>query len=152
MNWHDLAIFVKRSVVAGREGSTKTEASQKPVPLDSDLAKAILHWRDQAYYVSNSDFVFAGDSGKPRWQGMILKDYIQPAATQAGIGKVGRHTFRDSYRAWLKRSNAPVEVQKELMRHSNLKTTVEIYGVEPDVAPEHRSANSGVVRLLLGKS
>jgi len=27
--------------------------------------------------------------------------------------------------------SAPVEVQKELMRHSNLKTTIEICGLEP---------------------
>jgi len=152
INWHYLAIFVRRSVVAGREGATKTEASQKPVPLDSDLAKALLQWRGQAHYVSDLDFVFAGGSGRPRWQGMILKDYVQPAATKAGIGKVGWHTFRHSYRAWLKRSNAPVEVQKELMRHSNLKTTVEIYGIEPELAPAHRTANSGVVKLLLGGS
>ena len=46
---------------------------------------------------------------------------------------------------------APAEIQKELMRHPNLKTTLEIYGIEPDVAPAHREANSGVVRALLGK-
>jgi hypothetical protein len=33
-----------------------------------------------AHYVTESDFVFAGEAGKARWQGMILKDYIQPAA------------------------------------------------------------------------
>ena len=82
---------------------------------------------------------------------MILTDYIKPAAVKAGIqGKVGWHTFRHSYRAWLKRASAPVEVQKELMRHSNLKTTFEIYGLEPDVTPQNRAANSGVVKLLLG--
>jgi len=43
-----------------------------------------------------------------------------------------------------------VEVQKELMRHSNLKTTLEIYGLEPDVTPQHRAANSGIVKMLLG--
>jgi hypothetical protein len=37
------------------------------------------------------------------------------------------------------------------MRHSNLKTTLETYGIEPDVASAHREANSGVVRALLGK-
>jgi hypothetical protein len=37
------------------------------------------------------------------------------------------------------------------MRHSNLKTTLEIYGAEPDVAAAHREANNGLVRLRLGK-
>ncbi|HEV2381819.1 MAG TPA: site-specific integrase [Terriglobia bacterium] len=149
--WDDLTILVRRSVVAGRVDETKTEASAKPLPLDPDLATARLDWRRQATYASDVDFVFASNSGRPRWQGMILKDYIQPAANRADIGKVGWHTFRHSYRAWLKRFAAPAEIQKELMRHSNLKTTLEIYGIEPDVAPAHREANSGVVRALLGK-
>ena len=151
IDWDDLTILVRRSVVAGRVAETKTEASAKPLPLDPDLATALLDWRREATYTGASDFVFAGDSGRPRWQGMILKDYIQPAAATAGIGNVGWHTFRHSYRAWLKRFGAPAEIQKELMRHSNLKTTLEIYGIEPDVAPAHREANSGVVRALLGK-
>lgn len=150
VDWENLQVFVRRSVVAGREAATKTEASQKPVPLDPDLATALLQWRGQAHYVTDLDFIFAGDSGKPRWQAMILKDYIQLAAGRAEIGRVGWHTFRHSYRAWLKRADAPLEVQKELMRHSNLKTTVEIYGIEADVSPAHREANSGVVKMLLG--
>jgi integrase len=151
VDWDDLRILVRRSVVAGRVDETKTEASAKPLPLDPDLASALLDWRRCATYAGDSDFVFAGDSGRPRWQGMILKDYIRPAAAKAGIGNVGWHTFRHSYRAWLKRFAAPAEIQKELMRHSNLKTTLEIYGIEPDVAPAHREANSDVVRALLGK-
>jgi len=62
---------------------------------------------------------------------MILKDYIRPAAVKAGLGNVGWHTFRHSYRAWMKRFAAQAEIQKELMRHSNLKTTLEIHGIEP---------------------
>ncbi len=83
---------------------------------------------------------------------MILKDHIQPAATKAGIGRIGWHTFRHSYRAWLERCGAPVEVQKELMRHANLKATVEIYGLESVVASAEREANSKVVKMLFGGS
>jgi len=151
VRWDELTVTVSRSAVAGRLNETKTEASNKPLPLDPDVATALLNWRRQATYASDLDFVFAGNSGKPRWQQMILKNYIQPAAEKAEIGKVGWHTFRHSYRAWLKRFAAPAEIQKELMRHSNLKTTLEIYGIEPDVAPAHRQANSGVVKALLGK-
>jgi len=117
--------------VVGRVDETKTEASAKPLPLDPDLAAALLDWRRQATYAGDSDFVFAADSGRPRWQGMILKDYIRPAAVKAGLGNVGWHAFRHSYRAWLKRFAAPAEIQKELMRHSNLKKTLEIHGIEP---------------------
>ena len=83
---------------------------------------------------------------------MILKDYIQPAAQKAEIGKVGWHTFRHTYRASLKRCGTPLEVPKELMRHANLKTTAEIYGLDPDVTPAQRAANTEVVKNPLGRS
>ena len=150
INWQTLAIDVRHSVVAGREDVTKTEASEKLVPLDPDLATALLEWKRKANYTAGSDYVFAGDTGKARWQGMILKDYIQPAATKAEIGKVGWHTFRHTYRANLKRCGTSLEVQKELMRHANVKTTAEIYGLDPDLTSLHREANTGVVKLLLG--
>ena len=35
------------------------------------------------------------------------------------------------------------------MRHSDLRTTVG-YGIESDVAPANREANSKVVKMLLG--
>ncbi|HKS96272.1 MAG TPA: site-specific integrase [Terriglobia bacterium] len=150
INWQNLAIDVRRSVVAGREGATKTEASERPVPLDPDLATALLTWRGKASRTAESDYVFAGETGKARWQAMILKDYVRPAAVKAEIGKVGWHTFRHTYRASLKRCSTPLEVQKELMRHANVRTTADIYGLDSDLTPAHREANSGVVKMLLG--
>jgi integrase len=64
--------------------------------------------------------------------------------------KVGWHTFRHTYHASLKRCGTSLEVQKELMRHANVRTTAEIYGLDPDLTPAHREANSGVVKMLLG--
>jgi hypothetical protein len=36
------------------------------------------------------------------------------------------------------------------MRHANVRTTAEIYGLDPDLTPAHREADSGVVKMLLG--
>ena len=151
VGWESLEADVRRSVVAGRVNATKTEASEKPVPLDPAIATALLKWRGQAYYIADSDFVFAGDSGRPRWQAMILKDHIQPAADRAEIGKVGWHTFRHTYRANLKRCGTPLEVQKDLMRHANVRVTAEVYGLDRNLSPEHRKANTAVVKTLLGE-
>src|SRR6266446_8342666 len=46
-NWDDLTLLVKRSVVHGRVGDTKTEASQLPLPVDPRLAR-ILHTGSKA--------------------------------------------------------------------------------------------------------
>jgi integrase len=151
VDWQGLEADVRRSVVAGRENATKTEASERLVPLDPAIATALLRWRGQAHYLADSDFVFAGDSGRPRWQAMILKDYIQPAADKARIGKVGWHTFRHTYRASLKRCGTPLEVQKDLMRHANVKVTAEVYGLDRELTTAHREANTAVVKNLMGE-
>jgi integrase len=46
-NWEDLTLLVvRRSVVHGRVGDTKTEASRLPLPVDPSVADAIrAHWQ-----------------------------------------------------------------------------------------------------------
>ena len=58
--------------------------------------------------------------------------------------------FRHSYRNWLKRFNTLLETQRQLMRHADLKTTIETYGIDPDVSQDRREANSEVVKMLIG--
>lgn len=87
---------------------------------------------------------------RPRTLGIIPKDHIQTKANKARIGKVGWDTHRHSYQAWLKRSGTPLEGQKDLMRHANVKVTAEIYGLDQEVTPAEREANTSVVKRLLG--
>ncbi len=82
---------------------------------------------------------------------MILKSHIKPAADRAEVGKVGWHTFRHTYRASLKRCGTQLEVQKDLMRHSSVRVTAEVYGLDRNLSPEHRKANTTVVKTLLGE-
>ena len=83
-------------------------------------------------------------------EGHCVIRVLKLAAEAAGIGNIGWHTFRHSYRMWLKQLKAPLDVQKQLMRHADLKTTVEIYGIESEVPDEMREANAQVVKSLLG--
>jgi integrase len=90
IEWDALTVTIRRGVVHGRQGEPKTEASEKPIPLDPTLATELLGHRDRSVYIQPVDYVFAGHSGKPRWQETILKDHIKPAAHRAGIqGKIG---------------------------------------------------------------
>jgi integrase len=64
LKWHDIdfqrnEISVSRSIVFQVVGPCKTEASQKPVPLDSRLAKALKIWRHHTSYREAADWVFA---------------------------------------------------------------------------------------------
>ena len=106
-DWHAQTVLIQRSVVQGEINPTKTEASQKSVPLGRELVESLLRLKSRTFYHTETDYVFAGDNGKTRWQGILLADHIKPAAVRAGIGKIGWHTLRhmqagrNALRRWL---------------------------------------------------
>ncbi|MGD1025968.1 MAG: endonuclease/exonuclease/phosphatase family protein [Candidatus Sulfotelmatobacter sp.] len=76
-------------------------------------------------------------SGAP---GVLAGDYM-------GLGRIGFHTFRHTYRAWLDETGAPVGVQQKLMRHAHVSTTMDQYGNASALAK--RKANRPIVQRLL---
>jgi len=57
----------------------------------------------------------------------MLVQYIRPKAAAAGFGRIGWHTFRHSLSSWGKQV-LTLEETKELLRHTDLQTTSNIYG------------------------
>ena len=151
LQWGDidfasLTIKVQRGFVRGEINPTKTEASEGILPLDPGLAEAILAYRRRAAHIADTDFVFASATGKPRWPESMLADYIKPAAARAGIGKMGWHTFRHSYSTLLHALGTKPAVQKELLRHADIRTTLNVY--TRAVSDDKREAASKVVQTL----
>jgi integrase len=72
------------------------------------------------------------------------------AAKSAGIGELPTHTLRHSYRSWLDAVGTPIAVQQKLMRHTDIRTTMNIYG--DVVTDEMAQAHSKVVGLALSNS
>jgi len=72
---------------------------------------------------------------------------LQRAAEAAGIGGLGTHAFRHTYRSWLDAVGTPIAVQQKLMRHSDIRTTLNIYG--DVVTDEMAQAHAKVVNLAL---
>jgi hypothetical protein len=86
---------------------------------------------------------------KPYWQESICADHIKPAAAKAGVGtNIGWHTFRHTYRTWLDSTGAPIAMQRELMQHASIETTMNVYG-RAMMSDAKRQANSKVVRMAL---
>jgi hypothetical protein len=59
VNFRAREISVTRSIVFQVVGPCKTEASKKPIPLDSYLAKALRAWRKHTKYRRPDDWIFA---------------------------------------------------------------------------------------------
>jgi integrase len=66
VNFKKNEISVTRSIVNQVIGSCKTEASQKPVPLDPLLAKTLRTWRAHTRYKTATDWVFASPYSQGR--------------------------------------------------------------------------------------
>ena len=74
---------------------------------------------------------------------------FQKAAANSGIGNLGTHSLRHSYRSWLDAVGTAIAVQQKLMRHSDIRTTMNIYG--DVVTDEMERAHSKVVALALNR-
>jgi len=150
-DWDNRTVLIRRGVVNGRSGDTKTEASRKALPVDSALADALLELRrTRTAYTRPDDWVFGNRLGRPRSQQDILRRHIRPAAVRAGLGKIGWHTFRHSYSTLLRSMGADIKVQQELLRHSTVQSTMNVY--TQAVSEQKRAANSAVVDLLFGRT
>jgi integrase len=148
-NWEDLIVFIRRGVVNGRAGDTKTEASQKPLPIDPRLARSLEELWKRSLHGGPLDWVFSNPAGRPRAQQHILRRHLRSAALRAGIGKIGWHTFRHSYSTMLRGEGTDIKVQQELLRHATIQSTMNIY--TQAVSEQKRNANSLVVRILFNE-
>jgi site-specific recombinase XerD len=78
----------------------------------------------------------------------MLETQIKPAAKAAELGEgIGWHTFRHTYSCMLRQLGVDVKVQQELLRHADIRTTMNVY--TQAVREQKRSAHSSVVRLVL---
>jgi integrase len=71
----------------GKVGDTKTEASFRPLPLDTRLMAPLRELRSRS----------------PR--------QLKPAAVRAGIGKIGWHTFRHTYSTMLRSIGTDIKLR-----------------------------------------
>ena len=148
-NWEDCTILIRRGVVNGKSGDTKTEASRKALPVDPRLVSPLKELRKCSLHKGSQDWVFTNRAGRPRAQQNILQRHLRPAAVRAGIGKIGWHTFRHSYSTILRAAGTDIKVQQELLRHSTIQSTMNIY--TQAVSEQKRAANSVVVGILLNE-
>jgi integrase len=155
LKWSDIdfgerVINLGRAVVHQHVGEMKTEASQKPVPMDGALAAALRHWSAQTPYRQQNDWVFASPKmhGKqPYWPETPLKCFVQPAAKRLGIAKqIGWHSFRRTFATLLKGSGEDVKTTQELMRHANSRLTLDVYAQA--LTPSKRAAHLKVVEMI----
>jgi integrase len=81
VDFENLELRVTRSIWHQVVGNCKTEASAKPVPMDTYMAEDLLSWRRQSIYSSNDDYVFASET--MRGKAALLAGQPHEASYQA---------------------------------------------------------------------
>ena len=151
VDWKNSCIRVVRAYVYGRFGPPKSRASKKPVPLHPLLATSLEAWRAETAYAADEDFIFPSlrlKGQKPPRANMLVADHLQPAARKAGIvGQVGFHTLRRTLASALVANGNDPKLVQELLRHSNVKTTLDVYARA--MTPAKIEAQGWVLRQLL---
>jgi integrase len=146
INFEAGEMLVQQGVVNGRIGKVKTEASNDYIPLDPSFAQILLGWKGER----STGLVFPSPvNGGCYNAGTIQQQILRPAFKKLGFSDkgVGWHTFRHTYRTHLDETGAPIGVQQKLMRHSNVATTMNVYGNATSRAK--LEANSKVVQMVI---
>jgi integrase len=137
-------ILVQQGVVNGRIGKVKTEASHDEIPLDPAFADVLLNRKGE----HSEGLVFPSHvTGGCYYAGIIQRQILKPKGEGIGITGLGWHSLRHTYRSLLDETGAPIGVQQKLMRHSNIATTMDIYGSASLRAK--KKANSKVVQMVM---
>src|SRR5206468_5707318 len=110
-------------------------------------------------YSQAEDWVFASFKRKgkqPRVANMLVQSHLRPAAIRAGVfrkdSKVrfGFHNLRHSLASFLVRTKTDPKTVQALLRHSDVKTTLQLYAHS---VPEDRMLAQGeVLQAILGSS
>jgi integrase len=149
VDWLGGMLNVERGIVNQIVDDVKTETSRGPKTLDRELLVILKRWKAESQFGSEEDWIFASPSklGRLPFSYTGFWRELQRAARIAGIGHLGTHAFRHTYRSWLDAVGASIAVQQKLMRHSDIGTTMNIYGTV--VTDEMERMSSRVANLAL---
>lgn len=149
IDWLDSKLQVERGIVGQIVDDVKTRESESQPPVDEAVLAVLKNWKQMSQFSDAADWMFASPAqlGRLPWSyDSVWREY-QKAAAKAGIGRLGTHTMRHTYRAWLDAAGTTLAVQQKLMRHADIRTTINIYG--DVVTDEMKVANRKVAQFAL---
>lgn len=152
VDWLRVRISIDRSIVNQNVEDVKTVESRRNMPLDPGLLAVLKIWKQKSSFSAAEDWVFASPSqlGRLPWSYDQVWRVYQKAANAAGIGGLGTHSLRHTYRSLLDSVGTPLAVQQKLMRHTDIRTTMNVYG--DVITNEESEALAKIARLALTNS
>ncbi len=147
VDWLNGKLSVQRGIVRQRVDDVKTETSHKAITITETMILALKQWKQTTQFSEQEDWIFASPAqlGRLPWSADSVNDAYKKAASAAGIAHVSTHSMRHTYRSWLDAVGTPIAVQQKLMRHADIRTTMNVYG---DVVTDEMAEACGKVAGL----
>ena len=149
IDWAHGAVYIRRNVLRNHIGTCKRDPSRARLPLDQELAEVLKAWRKLSEFTKEADWVFASpySAGEmPYCMPNMMRRTIKPAMRAVGISGAAWHAFRHSVKSWLNAEGVPLGVLKDMLRHSDISTTANVYGHTH--SPAMRDAQSKIGKLV----
>lgn len=130
VDWLGSRLSVRRGIVNQIVGDVKTQGSAKTFHLAGELLERLKSWKQSSQFSGAEDWVFASPFklGRLPYSYTGTRQELERASKAAGIGHISSHAFRHTYRSWLDAVKTPIAVQQKMMRHTDIRTTMNIYG------------------------
>lgn len=140
VDWLNNQLQVERGIVAQQVDDVKSQESRKQLTINRELLMVLRNLKQAAQFSNADDWMFASavQLGRLPWSYDQVWRVYQKASKSVGIGGLGTHSLRHTYRSWLDSVGTPVGVQQKLMRHTDVRTTMR-YGdaFTSDMAQAH---------------
>ena len=130
VDWLDSKLSVQRGIVEQVVADVKTEGSARTFNLTSELLERLKSCKQRSDFSGAEDWIFAS----PIKLGRLPYSYtgvwreLVRASEAAKIGHLGTHSFRHTHRSWLDAVGTSIAAQQKMMRHADIRTTMNIYG------------------------
>jgi len=130
VDWLGSRLSIRRGIVNQIVGDVKTQGSARTFNLASELLERLKAWKQASSFSGAEDWIFASPFklGRLPYSYTGTRQELERASKAAGIGHVSSHAFRHTYRSWLDAVKTPIAVQQKMMRHTDIRTTMNVYG------------------------
>jgi integrase len=150
LQWPDIdldrqLLYVRRSAWYGKTQTAKSQASETVLPIPAALTAILKEYRAQ-WKPNPKGFLFVTRNGRPPSSNKVVEYHLWTILDALGIPRCGLHAFRHTHTALLLDSGATPKVVQRQLRHSDARTTLEIYGHV--VGDAHREAVEKVASVL----
>ena len=130
VDWLGSRLSIRRGIVNQIVDDVKTQGSAKTFNLAGELLELLKSWKQSSEFSAPEDWIFASPFklGRLPYSYTCTRQQLERASKSAGIGHISSHAFRHTYRSWLDAVKTPIAVQQKMMRHTDIRTTMNVYG------------------------